>query len=97
MLAISNTMMIHTSLETMKARTVREREDEDGQDPLQMSAARFSKTPLGRVALHLECLCHHPAAARFYFTGLTRNLRELLNSVKRSAITSLKKLRCSTF
>lgn len=54
----------------MKAGHPRERGDEDGRDPLQMSAARFSRTPLGRVVLHLECLCHHPAAARFHVNGL---------------------------
>lgn len=41
-----------------------------------MSAANFSKTPLGRTMLHAACLCRHPAAARFFFTGLRRNLRQ---------------------
>ena len=44
--------------------------------PFPLSAANFSRTALGRAALHLECLCHHPVAARFYFRGLTWNLRE---------------------
>ena len=26
--------------------------------------------------LHAACLCRHPAAARFFFNGLARNLRE---------------------
>jgi hypothetical protein len=26
--------------------------------------------------LHVACLCRHPAAAHFFFKGLTRNLRE---------------------
>ena len=48
------------------------------------SAARFAPTPLGRAILHLECLCHHPAAARFYFDGLKRNLRESAASAQQS-------------
>ena len=55
--------------------------ERDGTRPLSLSAANFSRTPLGRAVLHLECLCHHPAAARFYFRGLTRNLREWAHSV----------------
>jgi hypothetical protein len=54
-----------------------------------LSAANFSRTPLGRAMLHLECLCHHPAAARFHFTGLTRNLREGAGSAKSSALKLL--------
>jgi hypothetical protein len=69
--------------------------DQEEQDSLDISAVRFSRTPLGRVVLHLECLCHHPAAARFHLSGLTRNLRELLESIKRAAFKSLKKLRPS--
>jgi len=41
-----------------------------------MNAANFSRTPLGRALLHVACLCRNPAAARFFLTGLTRNLRE---------------------
>lgn len=41
-----------------------------------MNAANFSRTPLGRALLHTACLCRHPAAARYFLTGLTRNLRE---------------------
>jgi hypothetical protein len=41
-----------------------------------MNAANFSMSPLGRVLLHTVCLCRHPAAARFFLTGLTRNLGE---------------------
>ena len=57
-----------------------------------MSAANFSRTPLGRSVLHLECLCHHPEAARFHFMGLTRNLRECAEAAKASALKSLKTL-----
>lgn len=46
------------------------------QAPALMSVADISRTPLGRAMLHVACLCFHPAAARFFFTGLTRNLRE---------------------
>ena len=56
-----------------------------------MSAASFSRFPLGRAVLHLECLCHHPAAARFHFEGLTRNLREGAAAVKSAALNSLKR------
>ena len=41
-----------------------------------MSAAHFSRTPLGRALLHAACLCRNPAAARFFLTGLARNLRQ---------------------
>lgn len=41
-----------------------------------MSAANFSLTPSGRVLLHLACLYRHPAATRFFLTGLSRNLCE---------------------
>ena len=41
-----------------------------------MNTANFSRTPLGRALLHAACLCCHPAGARFFLTGLTRNLRE---------------------
>jgi hypothetical protein len=35
--------------------------------------------------LHAACLCRHPAAARFFLTGLTRNLRQsVLKSIKHS-------------
>lgn len=40
--------------------------------------------------MHLECLCHHPEAARFHFMGLTRNLRECAEAAKASALKSLK-------
>ena len=46
------------------------------QIPFPMNAASFSRTPLGRALLHAACLCRHPACARFFFTGLRRNLRE---------------------
>jgi len=75
----------------MKARYSRELGDDDGHDPLHMSAARFSQTPLGRATLHLECFCHHPAAVRFNFNGIKRNLRESAASAKRSALKSLRK------
>ena len=68
----------------MKASHAHKLEDEEDDDPLRMSAARFAPTPLGRAILHLECLCHHPAAARFYFDGLKRNLRESAASAKQS-------------
>ena len=48
----------------MKASHAHKLEHEEDDDPLRMSAARFARTPLGRAILHLECLCHHPAAAR---------------------------------
>jgi len=41
-----------------------------------MSAANFSRTPLGRALLHALCLCRRPTGARFFFMGLTRNLCE---------------------
>jgi hypothetical protein len=41
-----------------------------------MNAAHLSQTPLGRAVLHLACLWRHPAAARFFLAGFTRNLRE---------------------
>jgi hypothetical protein len=58
--------------------------------PRNAGAANFSRTPLGRVMLHLECLCHHPAAARFHFQGLMRNLREGAAAVKSSGLKSLR-------
>jgi len=67
------------------------RQYETEYEPLHMSAARFSRTPLGRAVLHLECLCHHPAGARFHFQGLTRNLRESAVSAKQSSLKSLRK------
>jgi len=70
----------------MKTRYSRELGDADEHEPLHLSAAKFSRTPLGRAALHLECFCHHPTAARFYFSGLTRNLRESAASAKQSAL-----------
>jgi hypothetical protein len=60
--------------------------------PPPMSAVNFSRTPLGRAMLHMECLCHHPAAARFHFQGLTRNLREYAEAVKTAALKSVKKV-----
>jgi hypothetical protein len=69
--------------------------DEDEHDSLDLSAVRFSRTPLGRVVFHLECLCNHPAAARFHFNGLKRNVREFVESMKGSAFKSMKKLRPS--
>ena len=41
-----------------------------------VNAADLSQTPLGRALLHAACLWRHPAGARFFFKGLTRNLRE---------------------
>jgi hypothetical protein len=41
-----------------------------------MNAANFTQTPLGRAFLHAACLFRHPAAARFFLTGLARNLRQ---------------------
>jgi hypothetical protein len=41
-----------------------------------MNGFNLSRTPLGRAVLHVACLWRHPAAARFFFAGLTRNLRE---------------------
>jgi len=41
-----------------------------------MNAARLSRTPLGRALLHVACIWRHPSAVRFFFSGLTRNLRE---------------------
>lgn len=41
-----------------------------------MNAARLSRTPLGRALLHVTCIFRHPAAVRFFLSGLTRNLRE---------------------
>jgi hypothetical protein len=49
-----------------------------------ISAVNFCRSPLGRVVLHLECLCHHPAAARFYCGGFRRNLGELAQSLPKS-------------
>jgi hypothetical protein len=66
---------------------------EEANAPLPLSAANFARTPLGRVVLHLECLCHHPAAARFHFNGLTRNLGEWAQAAKQSLAKSLKNLR----
>jgi len=56
-----------------------------------MNTASFSRTPLDRAFLHAACLCRHPAAARFFLTGLTRNLREWQQRVP-SALESMKKL-----
>jgi hypothetical protein len=75
----------------MKTRYSRELGDKDEHEPLYISAARFSQTPLGRAALHLECLIHHPGAARFYINGLTRNLRESAISSRRSVLKSWRK------
>jgi hypothetical protein len=75
----------------MKATATRERVDEDEHDPLQLSAARFARTPLGRVVLHLECLCHHPAGARFHVHGLMRNLRESIGTMAAAAKRWLRK------
>jgi len=75
----------------MKTRYSRELGDEDEHEPLYISAANFSRTPLGRAVLHLECLFHHPAAARFYCNGLKRNLRESAVSAKRSALKSVRR------
>ena len=57
-----------------------------------LSAVNFSRTPLGRAVLHLECLCHHPAAARFYREGLTRNLREYAEGMKITVLKSMHKV-----
>jgi hypothetical protein len=67
------------------------RQNETEYESLHMSAARFSRTPLGRAVLLLECLCHHPAGARFYVQGLTRNLRESVVSAKQSVRRSWRK------
>jgi len=57
-----------------------------------LSAVNFSRTPLGRAVLHLECLCHHPVGARFHLEGFTRNLREYAAGVKLTALKSLHKV-----
>lgn len=75
----------------MKTRYSRELWDEDEHEPLHMSAAKFSRTPLGRAALHLECLIHRPDAAPFYVKGLARNLRESAASAKQSVLKSWRK------
>jgi hypothetical protein len=41
-----------------------------------MNAANLSRTPLGRALLHVACIWRHPAAVRFFLSGLKRNLRE---------------------
>ena len=51
--------------------------------PSIMSAANCSLTPLGRAVLHAVCLCRHPGAGRFFFAGLTRNLREWFLKLER--------------
>ena len=53
---------------------------------LPLSVDNFVQVPLGRAVLHLECLCHHPAAARFYLKGLMRNLGECIQPARRSAL-----------
>jgi len=75
----------------MKTRYSRALGDGERHEPLHLDVAKLSRSSLGRAALHLECLCHHPAAARFYFNGLTRNLRESAVSAKQSALKSLRK------
>jgi hypothetical protein len=75
----------------MKTRYSREFEDKDKHEPLHIDAAKFSRTPLRRAVLHVECLCHHPAAARFYLNGLARNLRESAGSAKQSVLKSWRK------
>ena len=87
----AQTIVRHPWSLIMRTRYSRELGDEDEHEPLHMSAAKFSRTPLGRAALHLECLCHHPAAARFYLKGLTRNLRESAASAKQSTLKSWRK------
>ena len=98
---IAHKLSVSASLQTpvadirsliIKARYLRELGDEDEHDPLHMSAIRFSGTPPGRSTLHLECLCHHLAAARFYFNDLKRNLRESAASAKQSALKLRRKL-----
>ena len=64
----------------------------DADVPPFISAANFCRTSPSRVVLHIECLCHHPAAARFHFLGLTRNLRECVKAAKFSTLKSLKRL-----
>ena len=58
--------------------------------PPPLSAANFCRTSLGRVLLHMECICYHPASARFYLRGLTRNLRECAITAKSSTLRFLK-------
>jgi hypothetical protein len=41
-----------------------------------MNAPNLSRSPLGRVFLHVVCLCRQPASARFFLAGVTRNLGE---------------------
>jgi hypothetical protein len=61
--------------------------------PPALSAANFCQTPLGRAMLHLECLCHHPAAARFHCRGLTRNLGECISASKSSTLHFLRQIK----
>jgi hypothetical protein len=75
----------------MKTRYSRELLDKDEHEPLYISAAKFSGTPLGRAVLHLECLIHHPGAARFYINGVKRNLRESAISARQSLLKSVRK------
>jgi hypothetical protein len=42
--------------------------------------------------LHAACLCRHPAAAHFFFNGLTRNLREWRPSTHPFPLKSVKAL-----
>ena len=57
---------------------------------LPLNVARFIRTPLGRVALHLECLGHHPSAAPFYCQGIHRNLREWAGAIGQAAFNFMK-------
>lgn len=41
-----------------------------------MNAATFSRTALGRAMLHATCLCRQPRRARFFLSGVLRNLNE---------------------
>jgi len=75
----------------MKTRYSRELEDKDEHELLYMDASKFSRTPLGRAALHLECLIHRPGAARFYINGMRRNLRESAVSARHSVLKSWRK------
>jgi hypothetical protein len=56
-----------------------------------MNAAYFSRTPLGRALLHAACLCRQPGAARFFLTGLARNLRQLVQAPRPPVAKSMEK------
>jgi hypothetical protein len=56
--------------------------------PPPLSAANFSRTPLRRAVLHLECLCHDPVAARCHSQSLTQNLRECVTTANSLTLKS---------